>query len=62
MKRLCSKCGKRPPLFQVKGGRIKADTDHDMCQQCTRAVKNSLRTTNSNRYLPEVEHDQPLHT
>lgn len=47
MKHVCTQCRKRPPLFLSKkrhsDGRIRVDEDHVLCQQCHRALVNSLR-------------------
>ncbi len=38
--RLCAACRERPALFRVmrgrNRGRVKADTDHDLCFRCYR--------------------------
>jgi len=34
-KRVCSECGKRPAKFRYRG-RVKRDSDHDLCMQCFR--------------------------
>jgi len=37
-KRLCSECGKRPARFRYRG-RVKRDSDHDLCMQCFREAE-----------------------
>jgi len=41
--RQCSECGKRPPVFRVKGGPPKTDKTHTECRQCFEGKMESLR-------------------
>jgi hypothetical protein len=40
---LCRRCRRRPARFRVRGGRVRADRDHDVCFQCKRAIDNQQR-------------------
>lgn len=40
--RMCRRCGKHPAKFKYRGV-VKADADHDLCQQCFRAIENANR-------------------
>ena len=39
----CRGCRKRDAKFRVRGGRVKADDQHDLCFQCYRAHQNKRR-------------------
>jgi hypothetical protein len=41
-KHRCLRCD-RPALFSPKGGRMRADRDHDLCQACFRNELNRNR-------------------
>lgn len=38
----CAEC-ERPAVFRVKGGRVHADKDHDLCKRCWRDAVNRDR-------------------
>jgi hypothetical protein len=45
-KRLCVKCGKRPPRHITRGKRYcgpHLSQGHELCAQCWRALRNSMR-------------------
>ena len=44
--RLCLGCGERRARFRYRGGAVKADSDHTLCFECHRALRNSLRELN----------------
>lgn len=51
-RKLCSECSQRPALFyQATSGRRIADADHDLCQQCYRAMMDRSREA---RRRPDV--------
>lgn len=59
MRRLCAECGEREPKFSVRGGRIKTDDDHTLCQQCYRALKNRERLSSEDACAPVSATRQP---
>ena len=56
MARLCALCAKRPALFRYRGV-IKADADHDICQQCFRSISESNRQKEIAMDAPEIQHN-----
>ena len=39
---LCARCGKHPATFRYHG-KVRRDRQHDLCQQCFRALENHRR-------------------
>lgn len=46
-KALCVECNLRPPYFRVRGGPIKLDHLHTLCQACFRNLRNSIKAPKS---------------
>src|SRR4051812_4299878 len=48
-RKLCVECNLRPPYFRVRGGPVKLDRLHTLCQACFRNQSNSIKAKNQNK-------------
>lgn len=41
-KRLCLECGEHRPLFRVRGGPVRVDSQHTLCFRCRRSLRDHV--------------------